>query len=377
MNSFPIIKREVLLSTFDSLVQLYNADRIKIIDSADTALSNIPHPFSKNSGPIDPQITEIRHKVKQIGGNYGRSVLILLIESLFSDLVANGAIGVNNNDFCDTVTIKIEDGTEIRFSQHAYWNMVWTLPIPQGEEVISMSLRKSTIAINDIIPSYIVQYINQSINAYKNKNYLTSLALISIALEGTLRDALAIKGYTYTHGAQSVDSYEIKNAIISAHQNGYIVEFQDVMPRHKNDFLSEPNQNPPYQVRIKRVQKNNHWIIEIRDVDYLKDFWSSDIVSQPGQINISGLGTALNVARDINKANILDVNILPPDIDDVIQKVRNNLIHLSGTALTSMIASINISLEDFASDQARVFDTIASICDAIDRLYSKIADGSI
>ena len=109
----------------------------------------------------------------------------------------------------------------------------------------------------------------------------------------------------------------------------------------------------------------------------MKDFWSSNVIAQAGQINISGLGTALKIARDINEANILDVNILPTDIDGVIQQVRNNLIHLSGSALTMDIPAAGMSLEDFASDPAKVFDTIASICDAIDKLYSKIADGSI
>lgn len=377
MNSFPTISRNKLLETFDAIVGLYNSDKIKIIDSADLALASIPNPFSKNTGPIAPQITTIRHKVRQIGGNYGRTVLILLIEAMYTDLIANGAIGVNNIDFCNAISISLKDNIKLKFSQQAHWNLVWELPIPQGEEIISIPLRKSGITQSDIIPDYIVQYVNQSINAYTNKNYLTALSLISIALEGTLRDALDTKGYTYTHGAQTVDSYEIKNATISANQSGYNILFQDVMPRHHNDFLSEQNQTPPLQVRIKRVRKNNRWILEIRDSDYLKDFWSSDVISQTGQINISGLGTALRVARDINEANILDVNILPTDIDDVIQQVRNNLIHLSGNAMTNMISTINMSLADFASDQARVFDTIASICDAIDLLYSKIADGSI
>ena len=149
------------------------------------------------------------------------------------------------------------------------------------------------------------------------------------------------------------------------------------MPRPHNDFLSEHNYNPPHLIRVKRIQKNQKWYLEIRDADYLKDFWSSDVISQQGQVNITGLGAALRVARDVHGANILDATILPTDIDDVIQQVRNNLIHLSGDAITTTITAVGVSLEEFASDQARVFDAISSICDAIDKIYSKIADGTI
>jgi len=379
MNSFPVINRTTLTTKFDSIVNLYSdSDRIKIIDSADLALANIQNPFVKNAGLIQPQIETIRNKVKLTANNDGRTALILLIEALYSDFMnTGGAIGLHANNFCDTVSIELKDNTKLRFSQQGEWNIEWRITINEIEDYISIPLRKANITTDDIVPDYIVQYVNQSINAYTNKNYLASLALISIALEGTLRDALETKGYTYIQGAQTTDSYEIKNAIISASANGYNVEFQDVMPRHHNDFLSEPDENPPHEVRCKRVYKNGRWIVEIRDVEYLKDFWTSDVISEHRQINIGGLGAALRIARNPGQANILDASILATDIDVVIQQVRNNLIHLSGNAMTNRISAVGMSLEDYAADQARVFDAIASICNAIDKLYSKIADRSI
>jgi hypothetical protein len=377
MKSFPIIKRQNLINCFDNLVNLYAADQVKILDMAELATSGLPQPFTKNAGDIAPQLASISHKINRVGDNYGRKVLILLIEELHKDLIANGMLGVTMNDFCNISSLELDNGVATKFLPNGHWNLEWVVSSTQGDEKIILPLRQINITTNDIVPSYIVQYVNQSIVAYNNENYLTALSLISIALEGTLRDALSENGYTYTHGAQSFDSYEIRTAEVSNTQNGFNLEFQNAMPRHHNDFLSEPNENPPHYVRIKRINKYNKWILEIRDVNYIKDFWSSDVVAQAGQINISGLGTALNVARDVTKANILDAIILPDDIDEVIQQVRNNLIHLSGDAMTNPIAAVNMSLEDFASDQARVFDTIWSICGAIDKLYSKIADGTI
>ncbi|OIQ24110.1 hypothetical protein [Lacinutrix sp. MedPE-SW] len=377
MKSFPIIKRRVLEETFDSLVDLYSSERIKILNAASLALTTGPSPFVINAGPIDPQLATLRHKVRLTGGNQGRDALILLVEALHKDFIQHGAIGVNANDFCEVLVFKIKEGFELKYLSNGCWNLEWMLHTPQGDEYISIPLRKSSISQNDIVPHYLIQYVNQAIIAYENENYLTALSLISIALEGTLRDALASKGYTYTYGLPTNDSYEIKSAEISASQNGYNIDFQDAMPRANNDFLSEANQNAPHMVRVKRIQKNTNWFLEIRDAEYLKDFWSSDVINQQGQVNITGLGAALRVARDVHGANILDAMILATDIDDVIQQVRNNLIHLSGDAITNTIPAVGMSLEDFASDQARVFDTISSISDAIDKLYSKIADGTI
>lgn len=377
MKSFPVIRREILVNCFDAIVVLYDSAKIKILDMTVLALANYSNPFVKSAGDIDTQIASIKHKINRVGDNYGRNVLILLIEKLYEDLLANGAMGVTANDFCNISSFKLRDGAVIKFASNGRWNFEWTVSSSQGEEKILLPLRKIAITENDIVPSYVVQYVNQSIIAYHYENYLTALSLISIALEGTLRDALSEKGYTYTHGMQTIDSYEIKTAEISGNKSGFNIIFQDPMPRPHSDFLIEPNVNPPHIVKLKRLQKNGNWFLEIRNVDYLKDFWSSSVVSQAGQINISGLGTALSVARDITKANILDVSILPDDTDGVIQQVRNNLIHLSGDAMTSPIAAVGISLEDFASDQAKVFDTIWSICGAIEKLYSKIADGTI
>ena len=377
MRSFPIIKRSVLLETFDTIVALYNSDKIKVLNAASSALTSGLNPFISNTGPIAPQLATLRHKIRQTGANQGRDALILLVEALHSDLTRQGAIGVNIDNFCQILTFDIDKDVKLKYLSNGSWNLEWMLHTPQDDEYISIPLRKVGVSQDDIVPHYLIQYVNQAITAYENENYLTALSLISIALEGTLRDALASKGYTYTNRTPTNDTYEIKRAEISSNQNGYNIEFQDVMPRAHNDFLSEADQNAPHLVRVKRFQKNSSWFLEFRDVDYLKEFWSSDVISQQGQVNITGLGAALRVARDVHGANILDATVLATDIDDVIQQVRNNLIHLSGDAITSNIRAVGMSLEDFASDQARVFDTISSISDAIEKLYSGIADGTI
>lgn len=378
MTAFPNINRQTVINCFDAIVDLYAANPIKILDIAVIVLAGDPIPFTINAGTHTTQIAGLRRRIDRVGNNYGRNFLILFIEELHNDLILNnGALGFHNNDFYRNCSIEIENGYNIIFTSNGKWELKWALPLQQTIENITLPIREIVVTNNDIVPKYIIEFVKQAINAYRSENYLTSLSLISIALEGTLRDVLEVRGYSYTHGAQSIDSYEIKDIEVSLNGAAFNVHFRDTMPRLSTDFLSEPASTSPHVSRIKRIFKNGSWFLEIRNVDYLKEFWSSDVVAVAGQINISGLGTALNVARNPAQANILDNSILPDDIDSVIQVVRNNLIHLSGVAMTTPIPTIGMSLENFVSDQSRVFDTLWAICGAIDILYTKKADGTL
>lgn len=378
MTAFPNINRQTVTGCFDALVALYAANPIKILDMAVIVLAGDLIPFTINAGTLATQIAGLRRRIDRVGNNYGRNFLILFIEELHKDLIANnGAIGVSMNDFCRNCVLDVENGYKIFHTLDGKWKLDWTLPLQLTQESIVLPIRSFSVSNDDIVPKYIIQYVNQAIIAYRNESYLTSLALISIALEGTLRDALEVKGYSYSHGAQTIDSYEVKEVDITLNGSDFNVRFRDIMPRISADFLSEPGSVTPHTTRIKRIKKNGRWFLEIRGVDYLKDFWSSDVIAIAGQINIGGLGTALSVSRNPAEANILDNSILPDDIDLVIQEVRNNLIHLSGIAMTTPITTIGMSLENFVNDQSRVFDTLWAICGAIDILYTKKSDGTL
>jgi hypothetical protein len=88
---------------------------------------------------------------------------------------------------------------------------------------------------------------------------------------------------------------------------------------------------------------------------------------------------ALDIGR--NHVNIITSTDLPPDLDNVIQAVRNNLIHLSGDAMRQEVSRDSsghpILLEAFLKDNNRVFDAIWTIGEAINGIYEKIANGTL
>lgn len=379
MNSFPIISTLKRVDCFNIICNLLGSHKQRVLVAAEIATSNDRSPFIASSDPskIDSQIQEIEERIKRTADRIGQNLLIRLIEELYEDISTNGIPGISDRDLIDKVLFKI-DQSEICYNATKKWNWKWSLKVDENERDISLSIRNSTSMNSKIVPDYILQYVRQSINSFQNNAYATSLSLISIALEGTLRDALTSKGYDYNRNANVNDVYELKEIHIHKETDGYKITFPDSMPLPHANYLTNPG-DPGFKIaRIKRSFDNRgRQILEIRDVNDILDYWSSNTITQPAQIKIGGLGAALDIGR--NRLNIFTSVDLPPDLDKPIQAVRNNLIHLSENSLEDNVtidsAGRDIKLKDFLEDRNRVFDTICTIGDAINKIYNKIANG--
>lgn len=381
MNSFPLITNDLVLSTFSNLCMLYTGDLIKILHAAQAATAGEYAAFVIGAGPINNQISIIEARVKRTADGYGQTLLTKILEHLYDDLQASGAIGVTDIDFLDGTKIVLQDGSEIQYTASKKWLWRWKLEVDGNPGSVDLDIRTRNTASGEVVPGYILQFIQQGIAAFKSGKHAVAMSLMSIALEGTLRDALDAKGYTYRHGAPSQDVYEIKN--MQVHKDtagGYKVTFPDPMPKADADYLSAPGDPTFKTYRIKRVKKDNgRFVLEIRDVADLMDHWSSDQVRTPGTRKVSGLGAALDIGR--NHLSIITPIDIPEDLDTPIQVVRNNLIHLSGNSMTQVVqqdaSGNNVTLADFLNNKNRVFDAICSIGSSINTIYNKIADGTL
>ncbi len=380
MTSFPLITNDLILSTFSNLCTLYTGDLIKILHAAQAATAGEPAAFVIGAGPINNQIGIIEAKVRRTADGYGQKLLIKILEYLYEDLQVNGAIGVADNNFIDCAKIGLQDGSEIQYTTGKKWLWIWKLEVEGNPGSVDLDIRTRNTASGEIVPGYILQFIQQGIAAFKSGKHAVAMSLMSIALEGTLRDALHAKGYTYQYGAPSQDVYEIKEIHVHRDVSGYKVTFPDPMPKADTDYLSAPGDPTFKTYRIKRVKKDNHrFVLEIRDVADLMDYWSSDQVITQGTRNVSGLGAALDIGR--NHLSIITPIDIPEDLDTPIQAVRNNLIHLSGNSMIQVVQqdanSNNVTLADFLNNKNRVFDAICSIGGSINTIYNKIVDGTL
>lgn len=377
MNSFPKIKKAELLDCFDKLKILFYLNKIKLIEAAirATATSN---PISIAASSLDDKIAVIRERIGRTADLKGQRLLITWIEELYDDLILNHAIGVNIHDFFAAVQFTRNDKSVISFQENKTWVWTWKLNLPDDVDDIKFCIRGRDLTRVDVVPSYVLQYIENSVSAYNNSRPAAALALMSIALEGTLRDALQIKGYTFTYGKSSDDVYKFERIHISKGSVGFTVTFPSAMPKDQSVFLAPPESRTYIEAKIKRVIKRGKVYLEIRDTADIFDFWSSDTVTEVGTAQISGLGTAISIGR--GPANIINSIDLPADTDKVIQIVRNNLIHLSGAALQTVVVPAEpgkpaITLEEYIKDDYKVFDLLCSIGQTINSLYVDIAKG--
>jgi hypothetical protein len=379
MKSFPIINNNVLSTLFDEIVTLYNGDKMKLLEAAVRATATEHQPFIITPNDVDNQIPVLKNRILRTADSYGQSLLIKWIEELYDNLTVTGAVGVSNQNFIEITKIQLIDNSYIKYLSTKKWVWIWEINVEGNENQILLHIRGKENPSTVIVKDYILQYVQQAINAYNNQRPAAALSLMSIALEGTLRDALAIKGYTYSFGSPAQDVYEISDMHIHKLDDGYKVTFPNGMPNLHTDFLNEPESPTHELVRIKRIIKNERTFIEIRGVENILDFWSSNTVAQEGQTQIGGLGAAIDVSR--NLANILAPTDLPPDLDRVIQSVRNNLIHLSGTAMDEEVMrnhlNERISLGDFLSNKNRVFDAVCTIGETINTIFNRIASETL
>ena len=377
MNSFPIIKNDELISCFERIVELYVSDKRKILEAAEKATSAQVNPFTVTANTDDDQIIIIKGSIRRTADRGGQIFLIRLIEELYVNLELNGAVGVSAPSLLEIINFNFPDTSVIKYNSRNIWFWNWKISVDENVIEINIGIRDKGFNPAVIVPDYVIQYIQQSIIAFNNNRNAAALALMTIALEGTLRDALDNKGYSYTYGMPSQDVYEISNMSIFPDVNGFRVEFPNPMPLHHSNFLTNIGDPVSQPVRIKRIIRGANSILEIRDANPIVDFWSSNIIVTPGVMSISGLGAAISISR--NHANILTDIDLPSDLDDVIQAVRNNLIHLSNVALQQNVnTSSGVStLDNFISDKNNVSDTIFTIGEAINSIYTKLMNGTV
>lgn len=379
MNSFPIINNNLLASLFDKIAFLYSGDKAKLLEAAVRATAHEHQPFVITTNNVDNQILILKNRILRTADSYGQSLLVKWIEELYDNLIDTGAVGVSDLNFIESTKIDLIDNSYIKYLSLKKWVWAWEITVEDNTNLISQHIRGKENPSTVIVKDYILQYVQQAINAYNNRRPAAALSLMSIALEGTLRDALAIKGYSYSYGSPAQDVYELSDMHIHKLADGYKVTFPSVMPCSHDDFLNELDSSAHEVVSIKRIRKNNRNFLEIRRVDGILDFWSSNTIAQLGQIQISGLGAAINICR--NEAGILTATDLPPDLDRAIQAVRNNLIHLSGAAMNEEVTRNHrneiVTLGDFLQNKNRVFDAVCTIGETINIIFNRIASETL
>lgn len=265
--------------------------------------------------------------------------------------------------------------TSIVFNDRKYFAAEWNVPVlsfgQEEQQIIHLDLFDYTQT--EIVPIYIVEYVKGAVLLYSQGLLKGACALMTIAMEATLRDILAQRGYTYISKSSSDDQYYFTDAIIDVTPEKdkftLLISHSGVKSISEYCTANENSTQKVARIRRKKYGNNGKFELTIRDCENLVDYFSSNEVVMPSQKTISGLGAALNIARNIEK--IIEVALLPKDMDAVFTGIRNNLIHLSGAGLSTAQVQ-DQKLEEFVNDRNKVFDLISFVPQFINAKFREL-----
>jgi hypothetical protein len=304
-----------------------------------------------------------------------------MMSRVYEEVARGGGVGQLQPDvLLEVLVFETNRDFRICLTDSLCWAVVWNakLNTPRIEEEFEISVEIHKQEWGQVVPIYVVEYLDSVICAYNRGMYAAALASLSIVVEATLRDILLTRGYTFQPGASPVDVYEWGQAKVDIDlaNNCYIVSFPSNMPKQVSDFHTSTQGHTPLTVQIRRKVRRHGFDLLVRS-NPLVDHWSPDSISQPAQQTVGGLGIALDIAR--NRESVITEEDLTPDFDDVIQAVRNNLIHLSGDTLNTHLPAYDsltpgreYTLRDFLSSPDMVFDLVFNVPQFVNEQYLKL-----
>jgi hypothetical protein len=376
MNLLFHITADSLKVTYGRMKNVLQGHDMLIFNAMASATEDRRHQFVPplNQSEYEQKHAEIEKMLSYPGVLRGTELAFRLMEEVLNHILQSGGLpGTNTDDLMDAISFSTNQDALIRLNPQLRWMVEWAMELKGTEIEAPVFLDVYDKNLGTIVPNYVVEYISTSIYAYKQGMYATSVALLTIALEATLRDVLATKGYVFDIGASPVDVYPYVNASVGVDGDHYTLTFRDPMPKSPAELSASAGGQPSVEIRIRRLIKpwKKRTDLAIITPPILLDHWSSRIPVQQAQRSVSGLGEALDLSR--NKENLLTPYDLPLDLDEVILAVRNNLIHLSGDALTTHLTMIDaqgdFTLGDFLDNDQMVFDLIVDIPRVINQLY--------
>lgn len=370
---YPVhVSGRVLEQKLDAVLELLGGSQNLLFAAMARLTAGTPSPFI---APTDP--TEFGRKRNEIARIFqspmmlrGLEIALHLFEEVYLHVDAQGGVpGSRPQDLLDLLHIETEQPDEIvSLSKDMRWIVEWPVRLPASGPETHMSCEWFARPWGAVVPPYVVNYLSSAATARRQKRNDAAVALLSIAAEATLRDVLSSHGYSFAHGAISKDVYAYSNAQITADiaAGTYILKFHDAMPLGVTDFGSS-FAGASVDIKLKRVPKNASGTridLNIVAPNPLHEHWTTATVVTPGAPTVGGLGAALDIAR--NQVACVTAEDLALDFDEVLQAVRNNLVHLSGAALDTPLPHFDFlksgfALRDFLLDDLLVQDFVAAI----------------
>lgn len=370
-----------LLATYRKVRRILRGQELIIFEE----MAKIQDNFST---PSEPSEYEQKHRLierifERPNLYAGRDKAFLLMEGVWKRAQSLAGIpGVRNEELLGALKFETNTpGVTIGLTERSRWRAEWVISLRingAGHRQMAF-LELFDRVLGEIVPTYVVDYVHGGLSIYEQGRKAVALALLSIAVEATLRDVLATRGYSFKKDGSPVDVYKTVGARIGVSADAYTVRFDHQMPKSLTEF-GDAADGAEMDVTIRRTVNRRNQRVDLSIVaPGLIDFWSDNQVEKHAEKRVSGLGAALRIARRVE--GFLTAEELPEDLDEVITTVRNNLIHLSGSALATPLMMFDpsgaITLNDFIEDPEMVYDLVREVPSFINRQYIALREAGL
>lgn len=371
-----------VLPVYQSLRDLLKGNERIIFDSVASITAGQKKPFAvpADSSEYEQKHEEIGAMLETADIRKKRGMSLRLMSEIWrrtkseADKLPGDVVeGVRKAIRFDTVGSEIS----IELSRDLKWEASWGVKHRSLQLSQTISLEIYNSDLKEIVPEYVVEYASSAIHAYRQNMNATAAALLSIAVEATLRDVLIERGYSFTPGALSVDIFKYTDAGVSVSGNSYVLTFTEPSLKPPADLHISSGGAASVDIRVRRyINAKNRGRVDLYVLapDYLIDHWSVSDVDRPANPkNIGGLGQALSTAREV----FLLPAKLPVDLDEVILTVRNNLIHLSGETLNKQLDiedddGNQLTLKQFLEDPWTMFSFVTYVLRFVNDTYVEL-----
>lgn len=310
-----------------------------------------------------------------------QELFFLTLEELLSRLKTRGLDPLCER-LLELATLSFRDEFKVRLTESAEWQTFWRLS-PVANSLTSdyqISISVFSRSSGDIVPWDVFQYVRSGILLYRQGAFATSLALLAIAVEATLRDVLSSRGYGFVPRASREAEYAATEAEVMAHDSSYLITFRKPMPRAPSELPASSGGRLPAEVTLRRKKPRgeSRYDITLTCPVFLVDHLAPDtVVREAMNKSIGSLGEALEIAR--HREGVLHPTDLPTDVDPILKQLRNNLVHFSRDSLSVELRPnpkssdpVQFTLRDFLNANDKIFDLVTIIPDFVSRQYLRL-----
>ena len=236
MNSlFNHIPSESFRTTYETMKRLLDGNEQLVFDAMAEITQRSQNQFISTNDPsqFERKYREMERRFVFRSTLAGVEICLNMMARVYEEVVSGGSVDqLQPHALLGVLVFETNRDFQIRLSESLCWAIVWTaeLNTPRISEEFEIAVDIHRREWGQVVPVYVVEYLDSAISAYNRGMYAAALALLSIVVEATLRGILSTIGYTFQAQAAKRRVRGLGAALDIARTQERIIAEEDLTP---------------------------------------------------------------------------------------------------------------------------------------------------